>query len=108
MCFLYAEASVSEHGPLLSTFRGMIRGMIRLSKDDLGCFSVPPMLLESISYSHKFTCHGRGRGFELRRPRHTKQKALYGISSDNQIRVQYGFKSPCHSRQLPRLCAGGA
>ena len=26
---------------------------------DLGCLSVPPMLLEATSYSHGFNCHGR-------------------------------------------------
>jgi hypothetical protein len=31
--------------------------------DALGCFTVPPMLLESISYPCKFLSHGGGRRF---------------------------------------------
>ena len=28
---------------------------------DLRCFSVPPILLESIGYDHRSNCHGRGQ-----------------------------------------------
>ncbi len=49
--------------------------------DDFRCFSVPPMLLESIGYDHGSNCHGRGRGFEPRRPRHSFQKT-YGTYGD--------------------------
>src|ERR1700728_1827774 len=35
------------------------------------CFSWPSMLMFSMSYVQKHFCHGRGRGFEPRRPRHT-------------------------------------
>jgi hypothetical protein len=48
---------------------------------------VPPMLLESISYDQKHNCHGRGRGFEPRRPRHktsTKQK-VYGTRLNQAV-----------------------
>jgi hypothetical protein len=36
---------------------------------------VPPMLLKSTGYDRGFNCHGRGRGFEPRRPRHSFQKS---------------------------------
>jgi hypothetical protein len=41
---------------------------------------VPPMPLESTTYVHGYNCHGRGRGFEPRRPRHTFQSTyrMYG------------------------------
>ena len=29
---------------------------------------MPPMLLKSVTWSHLSNCHGRGRGFEPRRP----------------------------------------
>ena len=45
-----------------------------------------PLILMEIAL-----CNGRGRGFEPRRPRHTKQNlASYGTSCDKRIRVRLG------------------
>ena len=43
---------------------------------------MPPMLPDSITYRCLYNCHGRGRGFEPRRPRH-KPNIMGGLRLTN-------------------------
>jgi len=53
--------------------RGSDKGPINVAKRDSGRSGSHPLRLVSISYATRISCHGRGRGFEPRRPRHTFQ-----------------------------------
>ena len=52
---------------------GAGEGAERLPTDfykDLECFWLPSVPIVSMGYDQKYFCHGRGREFESRRPRH--------------------------------------
>jgi hypothetical protein len=62
------------------------------------CFWWPSVPMLSMGYDPKHFCHGRGRGFEPRRPRHTFQMiyGLFGKDSET-IDLILDMKSHRHS-----------
>ena len=48
-------------------------GTLRVPFPFLLCFSVPSRACKFLKFHIKVLCHGRGRGFESRRPRHSFQ-----------------------------------
>ena len=62
--------------------RGHDKDTIRVTQGALGAKMGHSCLLVAISYEFQVSCHGRGRGFEPRRPRHTTQKCprFYGTA----------------------------
>ncbi len=57
---------------------GSDKGPITVAKRDSGRSGSHPLRLVSISYATRISCHGRGRGFEPRRPRH-KHQNFWGL-----------------------------
>jgi hypothetical protein len=62
---------------------------------NLGCLTAPSMLLESIGYDHEHNCHGRGRGFEPRRPRHKPQENKRFMARDKKFARPEGAIDLC-------------
>jgi len=50
-------------------------GTLRVPFPFLPRFYVPSRVRKSLKFQIKVLCHGRGRGFESRRPRHSFQKS---------------------------------
>jgi hypothetical protein len=65
---------------LVDRGRGFVKGAIKGAKGVSGLQKWPSGLLISISYKIAPCCHGRGRGFEPRRSRHTnpRKSRVYG------------------------------
>ena len=62
--------------------RGFDKGAIRVPKGYFERSGSHPLRIISISYGFPFSCHGRGRGFEPRRPRHKPSRSrVYGLDS---------------------------
>jgi hypothetical protein len=53
--------------------RGFVKGAIRVPMGSSGRYRCRPLPLVSVSYGFPAHCHGRGRGFEPRRPLHSFQ-----------------------------------
>jgi hypothetical protein len=68
--------------------------MSGLILDDLGCLTVPPMLLESITYTRFAICHGRGRGFEPRRPRQILNSLAVCVAKFKALKTHYMRTAP--------------
>src|SRR5438132_11727797 len=88
------ESSRRMGKPRSGYSKGTIRGNIRylvVSKD------VRRHRLISIDYIKTLCCHGRGRGFESRRPRHSFQKSRTSSAQTNEGAKGHVFAPFLHS-----------
>ncbi len=67
---------------------GSVKGPITVSVGPIRRSGSHPRRLVSTSYALRISCHGRGRGFEPRRPRHSFQ-STYGTFG-NRVTLKSG------------------
>ncbi len=68
---LVLRVFLAFHSPILVLFRSTSRSTKRAVLHDFGGFRRSPRACKSLKILARVDCHGRGRGFEPRRPRHT-------------------------------------
>jgi hypothetical protein len=99
------KAKVVGRG-LVDRGRGFDKGAIKLTNGVSGLQEWPSGLLISISYEILPCCHGRGRGFEPRRPRHNPKKLQgYGFLEwqSQTSTVRNGTEKFCTVFSLPSI-----
>jgi hypothetical protein len=69
-----------KHGNPVGSISWSIYGPVIVSECSLNASGSHPCRVFSVSYDQPRRCHGRGRGFESRRPRHSFQ-ALATLTS---------------------------
>jgi hypothetical protein len=60
------------------------------------------MLMESMGYKHLYNCHGRGRGFEPRRPRHPTSAIALAVKGEvtEKLALQGTYLWRCGSSSM--------
>ena len=73
--------------------RGSDKGPITVAMKDSGRLGSHPLRQVSISYATRISCHGRGRGFEPRRPRH-QSKRVRSMADPKSTEVVGAIRCP--------------